>query len=176
VVPRAWSRRSVSDSPRDRPHISQLPFIDVHATTIGAGVEQVWPVLLDTLDRSFGRPGAVRYARMVGCDPDTSSGPRPLTEGSTLPGFRVTATLPGSELVLQGRHRFSSYALILRLEPFDAGWSHLRAESRATFPDTAGALYRLLVVRTGGHAFAVRRLLSAVRGALTKQTTGGTTP
>jgi hypothetical protein len=39
----------------------------------------------------------------------------------------------------------------------------LRAESRATFPGLAGAAYRLLVVRSGGHVVAVRRLLSAVR-------------
>jgi hypothetical protein len=143
--------------------IAQLPLVDEHAVTIVVGVEQVWPVLVDTLDRSFGRAGAARYARVVGCDPDRSSGPRPLAKGSTVPGFRVVAVVPGSELWLRGRHRFSYYALIFRLEPLGSGGSRLRAESRAGFPGLTGGLYRLLVVRTGGHVIAVRRLLSAIR-------------
>ena len=81
-----------------------------------------------------------------------------------MPGFRVAAVLPGAELVLHGRHRFSSYALTFRLEPFGSGRSLLRAESRAAFPGLGGALYRLMVVRAGLHAIAVRRLLSAIRG------------
>jgi len=144
--------------------MSQLPLLDEHAITIAAEVDQLWPVLIDTLDRSFGRPGAAGYARVVGCDPDRSSGSRPLTEGSTLPGFRVVVAHPGAELVLHGRHRFSSYALIFRLEQLGLGRSQLWAESRAAFPGLTGGLYRLLVVSTGGHVLAVRRLLSAIRG------------
>jgi hypothetical protein len=84
-------------------------------------------------------------------------------EGSTFPGFRVAAVVPGRELVLGGRHRFSSYALIFRLEPAGPGRSRLTAETRARFPGPAGGLYRLLVLGTGGHAVGVRRLLAAVR-------------
>jgi hypothetical protein len=99
----------------------------------------------------------------VGCADDTASGPRPLAEGSTVPGFRVVAAVPGSELVLEGSHRFSSYALTFRLEEVSAGRSRLRAESRAEFPGVTGGVYRLLVVGTGGHVVVVRRLLSAVK-------------
>ncbi|GHB57095.1 MULTISPECIES: hypothetical protein [Streptomyces] len=143
--------------------IPSLPYRDEHTTVVEAGVDDVWRSLGETLDRSFSRPGANRYARLVGCADRTASGPRPLAEGSTFPGFRVAAAVPGRELVLGGRHRFSSYALIFRLEPAGPGRSRLTAETRATFPGPAGGLYRLLVLGTGGHAVGVRRLLAAVR-------------
>jgi hypothetical protein len=143
--------------------ISWLPFLDEHETTISSGVDDVWPVLIDTLDRALSRAGMASYARAVGCADCTASGPRPLAEGSTMPGFRVISAIPGSELVLEGSHRFSSYALIFRLEQVGSGRCRLRAETRAAFPGLAGGVYRLLVVGTRGHVVAVRRLLSATR-------------
>lgn len=143
--------------------IPSLPYRDEHTTVVAAGADDVWRSLGETLDRSFSRPGANRYARLVGCADRTASGPRPLAEDSTFPGFRVAAAVPGRELVLGGRHRFSSYALIFRLEPAGPGRSRLTAETRATFPGPAGGLYQLLVLGTGGHAVGVRRLLAAVR-------------
>jgi hypothetical protein len=141
---------------------SQLPYLDEHATVIAAGVDDVWAALIETLEGTFSRPRAARFARAVGCAERTASGPRPLAEGSTVPGFRVGAAAPGSELVLEGRHRFATYVLTFRLEPVDAGRSRLRAESRAAFPGLAGGAYRLLVVGTRGHVVVTRRLLSAV--------------
>jgi hypothetical protein len=143
--------------------IDSLPYLDEHATVIAAEADDVWRSLGDTLDRSFSRPGGAGYARVVGCADRTASGPRPLAEGSTFPGFRVVAVVPGQELVLEGRHRFSAYALIFRLEPVSPGRSRLRAETRATFPGLKGGLYRRLVIATGGHAMIMRRLLAAVR-------------
>lgn len=143
--------------------IAQLPYIDEHATDIAASVDEVWPVLLDTIDRGFARFGASGYARAVGCTDRTASGPRPLAVGSTLPGFHVTAAVPGTELVLEGRHRFSAYALIFRLAPDGADGSRLVAETRATFPGFAGGIYRLLVIGSRGHGVAVRRMLSTVK-------------
>jgi hypothetical protein len=143
--------------------IASLPYLDEHATVIAAGADDVWRSLGETLDRSFSRPGMASYARLVGSADCTASGPRPLAEGSTFPGFRVVAAVPGRELVLEGCHRFSSYALIFRLEHVSAGRSRLRAESRAAFPGLAGGLYRRLVIGTGGHVVGMRRLLSAIR-------------
>lgn len=143
--------------------IASLPYVDEHATVIAVGADDVWRGLGETLDRSFSRPGMAGYARLVGSADRTASGPRPLAEGSTFPGFRVVAAVPGRELVIEGRHRFSSYALIFRLEHVGPGRSRLRAESRAAFPGLAGGLYRRLVVGTGGHVVGMRRLLSAVR-------------
>ncbi|MFI1393352.1 hypothetical protein [Streptomyces sp. NPDC020681] len=142
---------------------ASLPYVDEHSTVIAAGTDDVWRSLCETLDRSFSRPGAAGYARLVGCADRTVSGPRPLAEGSAFPGFRAVAVIPSQELVLQGRHRFSSYALIFRLEHVGPGQSRLRAESRAAFPGLAGGLYRRLVIGTGGHVVGMRRLLSAIR-------------
>jgi hypothetical protein len=143
--------------------IADLPYVDEHAMAVAAGAEDVWRSLTGTLDRAFSRAGAATYARAVGCADCTASGPRPLAAGSTMPGFRVVSAVPGSELVLAGRHRFSSYALIFRLEQVGSDRSRLRAETRAAFPGLVGGVYRLLVIGTGGHTVAVRRLLSAIK-------------
>jgi len=143
--------------------LARLPVLDVHTTMVAASIDAVWAPLLETLDRTFSRPGASGFARLVGCADSAASGSRPLARGATIPGFRVAAAVPGRELVLEGRHRFSSYALIFCLERVGAGSTLLRAESRADFPGFPGRVYRLIVVGTGGHVIAVRRLLSAVR-------------
>jgi hypothetical protein len=143
--------------------VTEPPFLDEHATIIAADVDRVWPVLLETVARSFSRTGMSTYARVVGSDDRRASGPRTLTEGSTLPGFRVVRAVPGAELALAGWHRFSSYRLPFRLEPVDPGRCRLRAESCAAFPGVPGRVYRLLVVGSRGHVLAVRRLLAAVR-------------
>jgi hypothetical protein len=144
-------------------HLSQLPHLDEHVSDIAADVDDVWPNLVETLDRAFSRAGAASYARFVGCIDRAESGPRPLDEGSTVPGFRVVAAVPGSELVLEGSHRFSSYALIFHLEQVGSGRSRLTAETRASFPGLAGEVYRLLVIGTGGHVVLVRRLLAVIK-------------
>jgi hypothetical protein len=144
--------------------------LDEHTALIAASVDDVWPSLLEAVDRAFSRPGAGPYARLVGCADPTSSGPRPLGEGSTIPGFRVSLALPGRELLLEGRHRFSSYALRFVLEPLGPASSRLRAESLADFPGLSGRLYRGLILGTGAHVLAVRRLLAAVRRRSERQT------
>ena len=96
---------------------SALPFVDEHATTIAARPDLVQVAVLATLDRAFSRRGAAAYARAVGCVPRETSGPRPLAVGSTMPGFAVTAVGTDGEVVLEGRHRFSAYALVFRPDP-----------------------------------------------------------
>jgi hypothetical protein len=140
-----------------------LPYVDEHTTVVDADAEVVWGALGEVLDRSFGGGRAVAYARLVGCTDRTASGPRPLEEGSTIPGFRVASAVPGAELVLIGRHHFSTYALLFHLDEAGPGRIRLRAETRARFPGPAGALYGRLLMTTGGHALGVRRLLTAVR-------------
>jgi hypothetical protein len=142
--------------------ITVLPGVDEHAVVVPATPLEVWDALGESLVRSFGRPRSARYARLVGVADRTASGPRPLAEGSVLPGFRVADATPGRELVLVGRHHFSTYALVFRLEA-EGGGTRLRAETRARFPGPFGALYRLLVVSSGAHALLTRRLLEGVR-------------
>jgi hypothetical protein len=143
--------------------IAELPLIDEHTTAIDADVGEVWAALLETLGGALSGGAATAFARLVGCTEWQASGPRPLDVGSTIPGFRVTAAVPGHELVLEGRHRFSEYALTFRLDEIDGGRTGLRAESRATFPGVHGRAYRMLVIGTGGHVAAVRRMLTGVK-------------
>jgi hypothetical protein len=142
---------------------AELPHLDEHATEIAAAPLDVWAAALATVERSFSKPGAAAYARLVGCDPSEVSGPRPLATGSAVPGFRVAAAVPGSELVLVGRHHFSTYAMILRLEPVHDGRTQLRAETRALFPGVSGRGYRMLVIGSHGHAIGMRRLLAGIK-------------
>ncbi|GAA4022164.1 hypothetical protein GCM10022247_52960 [Allokutzneria multivorans] len=139
-----------------------LPHIDEHTVPVAAPAEAVWAALTEALDKSFSGSLAEFYTRLVGCPETRTSGPRPLAEGSTLPGFRVTSTTP---LILSGRHRFSTYELIFRVDDLGPDRSRLRAESRAVFPGVLGRVYRALVIGSGGHAVAVRRVLSRIAKA-----------
>ena len=143
--------------------IAALPRIDEHTTVVAADAADVWRGLGETLDQSFARPRSARYARLVGTAYRTSSGTSPLAEGATLPGFRVADAEPERKLVLVGRHHFSTYALVFRLDDAGGGRTRLRAETRARFPGPGGALYRLLVISSGAHALLTGRLLAAVR-------------
>jgi hypothetical protein len=142
--------------------VDELPYVDEHAIVVAADTHDVWAALIQTLDGSFSSARARAYARAVGCAEPRRSGPEPLTEGATIPGFRVATAVPGSRLVLVGHHRFSSYALLARIEDLGDGTSRLRLETRAAFPGPTGGIYRMLVIGTGGHAAVVRRLLSRV--------------
>ncbi|MFF7644739.1 hypothetical protein [Streptomyces canus] len=142
--------------------IGVLSRVDEHAVVVSATPDEVWDALGASLEQSFGRPRSARYARLVGVADGMASGPRPLVEGAAVPGFRVADAVPGRELVLVGRHRFSTYALVFRLEPEGAG-TRLRAETRARFPGPGGALYRLLVISSGAHALLTGRLLTGIR-------------
>ena len=79
-----------------------------------------------------------------------------------MPGFAVSAA-GDDEIVLEGRHHFSTYALVFRLDPDSPGTTCLRAETRASFPGLTGGVYRALVIGTRGHVLGTRRLLESVR-------------
>ncbi|HEX6417426.1 MAG TPA: hypothetical protein VFZ77_02990 [Acidimicrobiales bacterium] len=143
--------------------IAHLPYLDEHVTAVAAGPDAAWRAVVDAVDASFSRTGAGWYARAVGCADTAATGPRPLAEGSTIPGFRVAAAVPGRELVLRGRHRFSDYALVFRVEPAGPDRTLVRAESRAAFPGLPGAAYRALVFGTRAHVRGIRSLLAGVR-------------
>jgi hypothetical protein len=142
--------------------VAALPRVDEHTSVVAAEPGDVWQALGETLEGSLNRPRSARYARLVGVADRTASGPRPLAAGSVLPGFRVADATPGRELVLVGRHHFSTYALVLRLDGAGDGRVRLRAETRARFPGPLGALYRLLVVSSGAHGLLTGRLLATI--------------
>lgn len=147
----------------------ELPRIDEHTTTIHVSDPgRVWSALGDVLAGSrvpgFGRS---RIPRAMKVQPGTCSG-EPLIAGSTLPGFTVVRAEPNRELALQGRHRFSSYALIFRLAKGERHTT-LSAETRAVFPGVSGRAYRGLVIGTRGHVLVVRALLRATRTRAERQ-------
>ena len=138
----------------------ELPRIDEHGVEIAAPPEQVWAALGPVLTGTFS--GARLPARVLGARPAASQGD-PLTTGSTLTGFAVERATAPHELVLGGRHHFSRYALIFRLDRLGPARTRLRAETRAVLPGAAGAVYRALVIGTRGHVLVVKRVLAAVR-------------
>lgn len=144
------------------PDPSALPFVDEHGVEIAAPPEVVWESLCRVAEGSFSSPATGRIARLLGCEQTAGSGPRPLAEGSTIPGFAVAKAEPGSELALAGRHRYSEYALVFHLTG-EGEMTRLRAETRARFPGTAGRLYRAAVIGTRGHVLVTMRLLTAVK-------------
>ena len=142
---------------------AQLPHIDEHSAVIDARADRTWEALLRVVEGSFSGGATPRFARLLGCADTGAAGPRPLTEGSTVPGFRVEAASEERELALAGSHRFSAYSLTFRLEGLGAQGTRLRAETRADFPGLKGEAYKTMVIRTRGHVLVTRRLLEATR-------------
>jgi hypothetical protein len=140
-----------------------LPYVDEHSLAIDADAESTWEALLRVAEGSFGTPRTARVARLLGCAEVEASGPRPLACGSTIPGFGVELAERPKQLTLAGGHRFSSYALIFRLDEQGEQRTVLRAETRADFPGLEGGVYRALVIGTRGHVLVTRRLLGAVK-------------
>lgn len=139
----------------------RLPHVDEHSAVIGASPEATWDALLQVVEASSG--AVPHFARLLGCADVAAAGPRPLAEGSAVPGFHVAEAAAPRELGLVGSHRFSDYALVFRLDELGADRTRLRAETRAEFPGLKGSAYRALVIGTRGHVLATRRLLGAVK-------------
>jgi hypothetical protein len=126
--------------------VSDLPFVDDYSTTIAAAPATVWPVLRRYADRSLRLTAPLGW--LLGTEPRS--------------GFAVAAETPERQLVLTGRHRFSTYRLVFNLTAAPSGATTLAAQTYAIFPGPASAIYRRLVIGTPGHRIAVRRMLSAV--------------
>lgn len=141
--------------------MEHLPYIDEHRTPVPATRDHVWAALLAVLRTQLGggaltRPLALKPTRLRG---DWYGTPRP---GDSLPGFEVTASRTSELLALRGEHRFSRYALVFELDASGPDECVLRAKSWAEFPGLTGRAYGALVVGTGGHRLAVRRLLRGI--------------
>lgn len=135
-----------------------LPLVDEHRVLVRADAETVW----QALGRSLPHGATARTgARLLGAEPARESGP-PMVAGSAVPGFGVQAALPGRELVLAGRHRFSAYTLTFTLQPRE-GDVALVARTEARFPGLRGRCYRALVIGSGAHRRLTRRWLRRIR-------------
>jgi hypothetical protein len=139
--------------------VEPLPVVDDHARVIAAAPDRTWQALVDVLGGFPTLPGAL--TSVWGLDPAVGSGRLGPAPGDAVPGFAVVAVDPPHTLTLRGRHRFSRYELRFSLEA-TAGNTALHARTAAVFPGLLGSGYRLLVIGSGGHVLAVRRLLAQV--------------
>lgn len=142
-----------------------LPFVDEHTIIVTADTARVWSALSRVVDRSFSGTGKALFARVLGCDDLASSDRGALAQGSTRPGFHVCTAIAGRELSLEGRHRFSHYALTFHLEELADDRTRVSAQTRAEFPKLRGRRYRALVIGTGGHVLVVHHMLAGVKRA-----------
>jgi hypothetical protein len=140
--------------------VDTVPFVDEHEVRVAAPALAVWHTLTERL---FGAHNDrnVAVGHLLGAQPRRPSGTFP-DEGATVPGFEVTGSVPGKLLELTGRHRFSRYRLVMTLAE-RAGETVLSARTYARFPGPHGAVYRMLVIGSGGHRVIVQALLRDVR-------------
>ena len=54
-----------------------LPYVDEHSTDVAVDAADVWPELLEGLERSFSHRAAEIYARVIGSEDTAAGGPRP---------------------------------------------------------------------------------------------------
>jgi hypothetical protein len=139
-----------------------LPFIDTHDVSVVAPALATWAAVLAVFGRLTSGPAWRTFARAIRCRPDRATGTVD-TVGATLPGFLVARCDEPTDWALEGEHLFSRYALTFRIDPLDAEHCRLTAHSSAEFPGAHGAVYRGLVIGTGGHRFGVRGLLRTIK-------------
>jgi hypothetical protein len=142
--------------------VGHLPEIDVHDRPVAASPDRAWRALVTVLAGTFRdvpQPLAVAW----GLEPRTRTDDWDHPQvGSTVPGFAVAEIEPPRMLTLRGGHRFSRYEFRFILDDVGPGRVELHAHTSAAFPGPLGRIYRALVIGTGGHAVAVRRLLEKV--------------
>lgn len=140
-----------------------LPFIDDHTRPIHAAPDEVWAALLATLRAQLAvhLPGPVVAAWGLAQRARTGDWEGDVAPGDTVVGFAVADSARPHHLTLRGAHRFSRYELRFELVP-RGDRVELHARTAAVFPGVHGRVYRALVIGTGGHRVAVRRMLRAV--------------
>jgi hypothetical protein len=120
-----------------------LPLIDEHTVAVNASPAEVF-----TATERYATALAGRSVGLLG----VLLGTRPPS------GFAMSTG--DSRVELTGQHRFSRYRLEFLVTP-----GRLTARSFGEFPGPHGRLYRLLVVSSGAHVAAVRRMLTSISSA-----------
>ena len=80
-------------------------------------------------------------------------------------GFEVEREIPGEQLDMAGRHRFSRYRLVFELADAADNETRLSARTYAEFPGLHGRVYRALVIGTRLHVLATNQILRSIRRA-----------
>jgi hypothetical protein len=127
-------------------HSRELPFVDEHMRVVRARQDQTWAALQEYVEGLTTASHGV-LSRVLGTVPRS--------------GFEIVETDPPREIVLSGRHRFSTYRLVFRLEP-DADRSRLSALTYAEFPGLHGLAYRTGLMVTTGHRRATQGMLRTI--------------
>jgi hypothetical protein len=128
--------------------MSELPFIDEHSIRIPASRDHVWNALHRYVDSTLVAGAHSPLTWILGTQPHA--------------GFEIEQEVPGEQLGLAGRHRFSVYRLVFELSEV-ADETQLSALTYAEFPRLRGRVYRTLVIRTGFHVLATKHILRSVR-------------
>jgi hypothetical protein len=126
-----------------------LPFVDEHTRGVAAPTDRTWASLEEYVARLTAASHGVLF-RVLGTVPRS--------------GFEVVGTDPPREIVLGGRHRFSTYRLVFRVEPEGDG-SRLAALTYAAFPGLHGRAYRTMLMLSTGHRRATQQMLARVAHA-----------
>jgi hypothetical protein len=130
--------------------MSDLPFIDEHSIRIPASRDQVWSALHRHVESTLRAGAHSPLTWILGTQPRA--------------GFEIEREVPGEQLGLAGRHRFSVYRLVFELVEV-ADETQLSARTYAEFPRVRGRVYRALVIGTRFHVLATQHILRSVRRA-----------
>jgi hypothetical protein len=126
--------------------MERLNYIDEHVTTVRADRAATWSALLHMWCRDPEDPSTVRS-----------------------PFFWLDDATLRERLALDGQHFFSVYKLVFELADEGPHHTRLRALTWADFPGISGKIYRALVIGTGGHRVAVRRMLNRIAAEAIRQ-------
>ena len=141
--------------------MSNLPFVDRLSIEIDAPATTAWSALVDSVAKA-------------------SRSKAPLAVGATLPGFSVVTLSEPAHLGLAGSHFFARYTLEAEISAIDDRRCRLSAITHAVFSGLKGALYRALVIGSGGHVVVVNQLLRIIKrraenlAAVSRQSGSGT--
>lgn len=141
-----------------------LTYIDEHVRRIESSPERVWGALARMLGGQMGHQLPRLLVVTWGLEPPNRHGEwtTNVSVGDSIPAFTVAEADPPRRLVLRGRHRFSHYELRFELDSREPGGVDIHARTSASFPGLQGRIYHALVIGSGGHRLAVRRMLTQI--------------